>query len=379
MTATLADKLTAWRRELHQYPELSNNEYQTTEKITVWLREAGIDILPLALKTGVVAQIGRKPGPTIALRADIDALPIDEQTSQPFISRHRGVMHACGHDIHTSIMLGAALLLKANEAQLAGNVRILFQPAEETFNGASQLIDAGALQDVSAIFGAHNAPDLPVGEFGTRSGPLHANVDRFEIFVRGKGAHAARPEQGVDSIVVAAHIITALQTLPSRSFSALDSVLVSVTRIGGGNTWNVLPEQVELEGTVRTHSVDIRAAVPEKIAALIGNIAAGFGAQAELRWHSGPPTLINNGEWADFSKAVARQAGYRVHDQPPQMGGEDFAFYLHHVPGAFVNIGSASEFGLHHPRFNPDEAAILPAARYFTLLADKALQKLAHQ
>ncbi|MEC5319860.1 amidohydrolase [Brenneria populi subsp. brevivirga] len=379
MTDILADKLIAWRRELHQYPELSNNEFLTTEKITAWLRAAGIDILPLALKTGVVAQIGRRTGPTIALRADIDALPIDEQTTQPFISRHKGVMHACGHDTHTAIMLGAALLLKAREARLAGNVRILFQPAEETFNGANHLIDAGALRDVSVIFGAHNAPALPVGVFSTRAGPMHANVDRFEIFVRGKGAHAAYPEQGADSIVAAAHIITALQTLPSRSFSALDSVLLSVTRIGGGNTWNVLPERVELEGTVRTHDAHIRAAVPEKIAGLIDHIAAGFGARAELRWHAGPPTLINHREWAEFSQAVAREAGYRVQDQPQQMGGEDFAFYLHHVPGAFVNIGSASEFGLHHPRFNPDEAAILPAARYFDLLAGKTLQKLSER
>lgn len=191
MTDILAEKLIAWRRELHQYPELSNNEYRTTKKITEWLRGAGIDILPLPLKTGVAAQIGHHAGPTIALRADIDALPIDEQTTQPFISRHKGVMHACGHDVHTSIMLGAALLLKARESQLAGNVHILFQPAEETFNGANQLIDAGALQGVSAIFGGHNAPGLPVGEFATRSGPMHANVDRFEILVRGKGAHAA--------------------------------------------------------------------------------------------------------------------------------------------------------------------------------------------
>ncbi|MDX5627536.1 MULTISPECIES: amidohydrolase [unclassified Brenneria] len=379
MTDILAEKLIAWRRELHQYPELSNHEFRTTEKITAWLRAAGIDILPLPLKTGVVAQIGRHDGPTIALRADIDALPIDEQTTQPFISRHKGVMHACGHDTHTSIMLGAALLLKAREAQLAGNVRILFQPAEETFNGASQLIAAGALQDVSVIFGAHNAPALPVGTFSTRSGPMHANVDRFEILVNGKGAHAAYPEQGVDSIVVAAHIITALQTLPSRSFRALDSVLISVTRIGGGNTWNVLPERVELEGTVRTHSAEIREAVPQKLRALIENVAAGFGARAELRWYAGPPTLINSAEWADFTQAVAREAGYRVQDQPQQMGGEDFAFYLHHVPGAFVNIGSASEFGLHHPRFNPDEEAILPAARYFDLLAGKTLQKLTEQ
>ncbi len=375
----LTDKLVLWRRELHQYPELSNQEFQTTQKIAQWLGDAHIRILPLGLKTGVVAEIGTGAGPTIALRADIDALPIQEQSDQPFSSRNDGVMHACGHDIHTSIMLGAALALKQRESTLAGNVRILFQPAEETFNGARQLIDAGALEGVSVIFGGHNAPDLPVGEFGTRSGPLHANVDRFEILINGKGAHAARPEQGVDSIVVAAHIITALQTLPSRAFSALESVVLSVTRITGGNTWNVLPQQVELEGTVRTHNTDIRAQVPEKIGRLIEHIAAGFGAQAELRWHAGPPVLVNSAEWADFTKEIAAKEGYRVHDQPPQMGGEDFAFYLHHLPGAFVNIGSASAFGLHHPQFDPSEALITPAARYFSRLAQETLRKLTRE
>jgi len=372
----VADKLVLWRRELHQHPELSNQEFQTTQKITRWLNDAQIRILPLGLKTGVVAEIGSGAGPTIALRADIDALPIQEQTDQPFRSRNDGVMHACGHDIHTSIMLGAALLLKQREGKLAGNVRVLFQLAEETFNGARQLIDAGALEGVSVIFGGHNAPDLPVGEFGTRSGPLHANVDRFEILINGKGAHAARPEQGVDSIVVAAHIITALQTLPSRAFSALESVVLSVTRIAGGNTWNVLPQQVALEGTVRTHNTDIRAQMPEKIGRLIEHIAAGFGAQAELRWHAGPPVLVNSAEWADFTKEIAAKVGYRVHDQPPQMGGEDFAFYLHHLPGAFVNIGSASAFGLHHPQFDPAEALIAPAANFFNRLARETLLKL---
>ncbi|NDL61671.1 amidohydrolase [Enterobacteriales bacterium SAP-6] len=236
---------------------------------------------------------------------------------------------------------------------------------------------AGAPGGVSVISGGHNAPDLPVGEFGTRSGPLHANVDRFEILINGKGAHAARPEEGVDGIVLAAHIITALQTLPSRGFSALESVVLSVTRITGDNTWNVLPEQVELEGTVRTHNTEIRALVPEKITRLIEHIAAGFGARAELRWHAGPPVLVNHAEWADFAKDVAAREGYRVHDQPPQMGGEDFAFYLHHLPGAFVNIGSASQFGLHHPRFDPSESLIAPAARYFTRLAQETLLKLA--
>ncbi|HIB8306257.1 TPA: amidohydrolase [Serratia marcescens] len=207
MTSQLADKIIAYRRELHQNPELSNHEFATTARLTRWLQEAGIRILPLALKTGVVAEIGSGKGPIIALRGDIDALPIDEIADVPFSSQNSGVMHACGHDFHTSVMLGAAHLLKAREAELPGTVRIFFQPAEETFNGARHLIDAGALDNVAAVFGLHNAPELPTGTFATRAGPFYANVDRFQIRITGKGAHAAKPEQGVDTIVTASQIV----------------------------------------------------------------------------------------------------------------------------------------------------------------------------
>ncbi len=226
------------------------------------------------------------------------------------------------------------------------------------------------------MFGLHNAPELPTGTFATRAGPFYANVDRFQILITGKGAHAAKPEQGVDTIVTASQIVGALQTLPSRSFSSLESLVVSVTRIEGGNTWNVLPQTVELEGTVRTHSDAVRRQVPDKIRQVIDGIAAALGAQAELRWQPGPPAVINDPHWAAFSKTVAAEAGYRVEEAELQMGGEDFALYLHHVPGVFVSIGSASEFGLHHPRFNPDERALFPAAQYFTLLAERTLQQL---
>lgn len=376
MNASLAQQLVAWRRELHQYPELSNEEFATTERITGWLNEAGIRLLPFELKTGVVAEIGQ--GETlIALRADIDALPIDEIAPVTFRSQQQGVMHACGHDVHTSVMLGAARLLKAREKSLPGRVRLLFQPAEERFGGAKTLIAAGALQEVAAIFGMHNAPELPVGTFATRGGPFYANVDRFDIEVQGKGAHAARPQEGVDAIVIASQIVSALQTLVSRSYSPLESVVVSVTRIEGGNTWNVLPQKVVLEGTVRTHNADIRSELPQRLRQLIAGIASGFGARAELNWHPGPPALINTERWAEFSKQVAARQGYDVQHAELQMGGEDFAFYLHDTPGTFVSIGSNSEFGLHHPGFNPDEALLYPAAEYFSQLAEAALNDIA--
>jgi len=376
MSTALAEKLIAYRRELHQNPELSNQEFATTERITRWLTALGIRILPLPLKTGVVAEIGQGSGPVIALRADIDALPIDEISGVEFSSQNPGVMHACGHDFHTSVMLGAATLLKAQEASLPGVVRIFFQPAEETTDGAQHLIEAGALDKVSAVFGLHNDPSLPVGTFATRSGAFYANVDRFNIVVRGKGAHAATPEHGIDTIVTASQIVTALQTLPSRSFSSLEALVVSVTRIEGGNTWNVLPQHVELEGTVRTYSDSIRGQVPDKIRQVIGGVAASMGAEAELIWSPGPPAVVNTAEWADFSKQVAAEFGYNVKNADLHMGGEDFALYLQKVPGTFVSIGSASDFGLHHPRFNPNEQAIYPAAEYFTLLAKRALASL---
>lgn len=370
------EQLINWRRELHQNPELSNQEFATTDRITRWLQQGDIRLLPLKLNTGVVAEIGQGQ-PLIALRADIDALPINEITPRPWASQTSGVMHACGHDVHTTVMLGVAHRLKQQEARLPGRVRILFQPAEETFNGAQQLIDAGALDGVQAIFGMHNAPDLPLGELRTRSGALYANVDRFVIHIQGKGAHAARPQDGVDTIIIGSQIVTALQALPARMFSSLESVVVSVTRFSAGNTWNVLPHAIELEGTVRTHDDAIRTAVPEKIRTLIQGIAAGYGATAELEWIAGPPSLINTPHWADFALDLAQRNGYRTAVAEPQMGGEDFAFYLQRVPGVFVNIGSASDAGLHHPAFDPDESIIEPAVNYFTQLAPKALAAVA--
>lgn len=372
----LAQQLIEVRRNLHREPELSYEEFKTTEKLREWLTNAHIRILDLPLPTGLIAEIGQGSGPIVAIRCDIDALPIEEQTGLPFASEIPGKMHACGHDFHTATILGAALLLKARESELPGRVRVLFQPAEETGHGAESVLASGGLDDVDAIFGLHNSPDLPTGSFGTRTGALTAGVDRFEITVKGVGAHAATPEKGVDSIVTAAQIITMLQTVVSRQNTTTEPVVLSVTRINGGFTWNVLPEKVELEGTVRTYNEEIRRQIPAQMTRIIEGIAAGAGAEAELHWYPGPPATINHGEWADFTKEIAAEAGYDVHDIPPQMGGEDFSFYLQRIPGAFVNIGSGPAYALHHPQFDVDEAAILPAAKYFAVLAEQALVKL---
>lgn len=371
----LASQLIEVRRNLHREPELAYEEFKTTEKLREWLTNANIHILDLPLETGLIAEIGQGPGPIVAIRCDIDALPIAEQTELPFASEIPGKMHACGHDFHTSVILGAALLLKNRESELPGKVRVLFQPAEETGHGAESVLASGGLKDVAAIFGLHNSPDLPTGAFGTRTGALTAGVDRFEITVKGIGAHAATPEKGVDTIMTAAQMITMLQTIVSRQTSAIEPVVLSVTRINGGFTWNVLPELVELEGTVRTYNEEIRRHIPVQMTRIIEGIAAA-GAEAQLHWYPGPPATINHGEWADFTKEVALEAGYDVHDIPPQMGGEDFSYYLQQIPGAFVNIGTGQPYALHHPRFDVDEAAILPAAKYFASLAEEALAKL---
>lgn len=372
---TFAQQLIDWRRELHRNPELSGQEIATTARLRHWLESAGLRLLPYDLTTGVVAEVGQGEK-VIALRADIDALPIEEATGAPFSSRHKGIMHACGHDVHSSVILGAALLLKTREPQLAGRVRLLFQPAEENFTGARMLIEAGVLHGVSAIFGMHNEPGLPVRTFASRGGPFYANVDRFVIGVKGKGAHAARPHEGVDAIVLASQLVTAFQNITSRNIDTLESAIVSVTRIQGGNTWNVLPEKVELEGTIRTHSADVQRQVEGHIRQIAAGLAAAFGAEIEVTWFAGPTMLINDEKWAAFATEVAQAEGYHTQTAALHMGGEDFAAYLQQIPGAFVSIGSASEYGLHHPAFSPDEAMIEDAARYFSALAEKALQAI---
>lgn len=296
-------QLISWRRELHQNPELSLQEVATTARIRDWLQSGGLTLLPYDLKTGLVAEVG-SGDKVIALRADIDALPIEEATGLPYRSQNQGVMHACGHDIHTSVMLGAALLLKEREAELPGRVRILFQPAEENFGGAKTLIRAGALEEVSAIFGMHNEPGLPVGEFATRGGAFYANVDRFVFKVTGKGAHAARPHEGRDAILLASQLVTVLQSVASREVNTLDSVVLSVTRIGEAihgtccrraSSWRgrCAPTAVKCSSGSRPGSARLPPVSPAPLARRL----TSSGTPARRRWSTTPAGPISPARW----------------------------------------------------------------------------------
>lgn len=372
----LEQKLTDFFEELHSHPELSYEEYETTERIKRELHAAGIEILQTPLKTGVVAIIrGAQPGKTYGLRCDIDALPIMEETELPYKSEIPGKMHACGHDFHTAAVLGTALLLQERKEKLHGNVKILFQPAEESSHGAETVLQTGILSDVEAIFGLHTAAYLPVGTLGIRAGSVMAAVDRFELNITGTGCHGGHPDEGVDTILVAASVIQALQSIVGRNLNPFHTGVVSVTRIHGGNTWNVIPDKVELEGTVRSMDKEDRVFIEKRMRGIAENIAAAYGAKAELLWYPGSPATVNEETWSAFAEDVAKECGYEVVPQRNSTGGEDFAFYLEKIPGCFINVGTGVGYPNHHPQFYADEAALAPAAEYFARLLEEALGK----
>lgn len=370
------DKLVSYRRELHRNPELSEKEFETTKRISKWLTDAGINILDYPLKTGVVAEIkGEKQGPTIALRADIDALPIKEATGLEFASENTGVMHACGHDFHTTSILGAAILLNERKSELNGNVRIIFQPSEENAQGAEKIFNLGVLDNVEAIFGFHNKPDLPVGTIGIKSGSLMASVDRFEIDVIGVGGHAGMPQNCVDPIVIGSKIITGLQSIISRGLSSFDNAVISVTRFQSGNTWNVIPEKSEIEGTVRTFQNEARELIPTLMKRVANGIASAFGAKIEFRWFPYLPVVNNYPEFKDILTESAEELGYTVVEAKPNPGGEDFAFYQTKIPGFFVWIGVNGPKEWHHPSYVLDEDALSVSASFFANTTIKVLSQ----
>ncbi len=370
-----AESLTAFRHELHRFPELSNQEFETTARIRRQLEQHQIRILNLPLKTGLVAEVGQSEGPLVVLRSDIDALPIEEQSGVEFRSQHPGVMHACGHDFHSTAALGAAILLKKQEASLPGRVRILFQAAEETGLGAPEVINTGALQSAFAIFGLHNDPTLPAGVIGSKAGALTASVDRFSITIKGIGSHAARPHEGNDPIIIAGQLVGALQTVISRNAPSSDNAVVSITQIHSGSTWNVIPDSAWLEGTVRTFSPDTRQLIEKRFRALLAGFAQAFDADISLDWQAGPPSVINDAHWADFALAQAAKSGFEARVVEASPIGEDFAFYQQQLPGAFVMVGTGQQYALHHPAFRINDDVLLPTAQYLAQLAEVALQE----
>ncbi|RWR00959.1 hydrolase [[Pantoea] beijingensis] len=372
----LATFLERFRHELHRHPELSWQEFETTARLRTALTEHQIRILDLPLKTGLVVEIGAQDGPLVVLRSDIDALPIEEKSGVEYRSLNAGVMHACGHDFHASAALGAAILLQKQASSLRGRVRILFQAAEETGQGASALMATGALDQAQVIFGIHNDPTLPVGVVGSKAGALTAGVDRFVITITAKGSHAARPHDGNDPIVIASQIVVAMQTLISRNVPSNENAVVSITQLHSGTTWNVIPDDAMLEGTVRTFSADARTLIERRLRQLLEGIAQAFDAQIALDWQPGPPSVVNHEEWVDFALEQAPLAGLEPRVVTASPIGEDFAFYQQQLPGAFLMIGSGGPYALHHPAFRVDDRALFPTADYLATLAINALEKL---
>ncbi|MEI2283702.1 amidohydrolase [Paenibacillus polysaccharolyticus] len=372
-----AAHLIAIRRHLHRNPELSGEEKETTAAIRSWLEEEGVRLADeYKLRTGLVAEVGQGSGPVVALRADIDALPIQEETKLEFASQIAGRMHACGHDAHTAILIGAARLLKQRESSLPGKVRLIFQPSEEKATGARQVIQSGALADVQAIFGLHNKPDLRVGTVGIREGALMAAADGFVVKVQGVGTHAAVPEAGIDPIVVAAHIVTALQAIVSRNVGAQESAVLSVTKINSGTAWNVIPEEAILDGTVRTFDEKVRARIRERFNQVVAGVSAAYGTTATVRWIQGPPAVVNDASLALDAEQVVSELGLNRVRPLPSPAGEDFSFYQKEVPGLFLFLGTSGPHEWHHPGFDVDEQALSIGAHLLAELAEQALKRL---
>ncbi len=367
----LEKKLAEWFEWFHRHPELSYEEYETTDKIREVLTEAGVEILPCALETGLVAIVrGAKEGPVQALRCDIDALPIREETNLAYASEYEGKMHACGHDFHITAGIGCAVLLNERKDELAGTVKIIFQPGEESSLGALKVLETDVMEDVERIWGLHADPTNEAGTLGIREGYVTAAVDRFVITVKGVGCHGAHPDDGVDPIPAAAGIIQALQTIVTRNVNAFHPALLSVTRLTAGNTWNVIPEEAVLEGTVRTMSLEDRILFERRLREIAQGTAAAYGASAEAEWIAGPPATYNDGSMAEESIQKARKLGLNVVPEESSMGGDDFAFFEENIPGCYIKVGTGKGQLIHQPGFCVDKAAIW-AAEYLAELMTK--------
>ena len=381
---SLQPELVEWRRRLHQQPELGFQEKLTSEFVSQKLQEWGIEHQTGIAQTGIVAIIkGGKidSGKVLAIRADMDALPIQELNEVPYKSQHDGVMHACGHDGHTAIALGTAYYLQSNRQNFAGTIKIIFQPAEEGPGGAKPMIEAGVLKnpDVDAIIGLHLWNNLPLGTVGVRAGALMAAVECFKCTILGKGGHGAMPHQTVDSIVVAAQIVNALQTIVSRNVDPIDSAVVTVGELHGGTKVNIIPDTARMSGTIRYFKPDLKGFFKKRIEQIIAGICQSFCASYDLEyWELYPPT-INDAEMAEFVRSQAEQVIETPLGIVPEcqtMGGEDMSYFLEAVPGCYFFLGSANPdkdlaYPHHHPRFDFDETALPIGVEIFVRCVEK--------
>lgn len=379
---TLNTTVIELRHHLHEHPELSNKEEQTTLLLAKILKEAGLKVSTYDTHYGLIAELIAAPEkPFIALRADIDALPIVEQTLVAYSSRNRGVMHACGHDAHAAVVLGVALAFAQLKTPLNANLRFIFQPAEEVLDGGSpQMIEDGVLEGVKAIFALHAYPYLPTGQIGYKYGVMLASADMFEIQIKGKSAHGARPHEGVDAILVTAMAVNSLNHIVSRQIDPLHPAVISLGTIEGGKAANVLCDHVTLKGTVRTVNHEIRQKIPEMMRVTLEGICTSMHAQFSLDYTFGTPEVLNDTKMVNLLRHEAEEILDQEHCidlMDPVMGGEDFGFYLEKVPGAFMRLGTCSTegddcFSQHNSRFNVDDKALLIGMKVLAATALKA-------
>jgi amidohydrolase len=381
--ADLQPDIQAWRRDIHQHPELLYDVHRTAAFVADRLREFGCDEVATGLgKTGVVGVIkGKKKASngeikTIGLRADMDALPVEEQTNVPYTSNTKGIMHACGHDGHTAMLLGAARYL-AETRNFAGEAVVIFQPAEEGGAGAAAMIKDGLMDrfGIEQVYGMHNGPGIPVGSFAIRPGPIMAATDAIDIRIEGLGGHASRPHKCIDSVLVGSQLISALQQVVARNVDPLESAVISICEFHAGTARNVIPQTAELHGTVRTLTPEVRELVEKRVHEVVRGIAQITGARIDLNYERGYPVTVNHTAQTDVAIRIAKEVAgdANVHETPPLMGAEDFAYMLEARPGAFIFCGNGDTAGLHHPAYDFNDEAIVYGTSYWIKLVENML------
>jgi amidohydrolase len=382
------DQILSLRRHLHQFPELSGEEHDTSETVQEKLDEHGIPFTTGYARTGVLGVVeGQRPGKTVALRADMDALPIQEENDHAFVSRVDGAMHACGHDAHTAMLVGAGWLLDDAKDELPGHVLLVFQPAEENSptGGSRRMMDDGVFEDhrPDAIFAQHVSPELFVGQVGVRRGAITGASDRFKVTIEGEGGHASKPHQTIDAIVVANQVINSLQTVVSRDVDPLKSAVLTVGKIRAGTRYNAIAQRATLEGTIRTFSPDTKETVKERFHTIVEGVARSMEASARIEYMDGYPATVNTPEWADRVRKTAQDllGEDATPEIEPSLGGEDFGRFLLDYPGAYFRLGTASpndpeKRRLHDSRFDIDESALGPGTELIAQLAADALYQL---